>query len=371
MGGRWGSPGCWLSSAPPRYINYFSGLLSGAIKMNSHTLFLHHVRVPALPTFEAHGGEQHRPGLVHSGGEERGGIVAALVTTHVAAHCHRPDGHAPISGQSVHTQPQPLAGATGTHVRAHTGVHPCTRAHACFPGGCGPVHGEESGHTSMCTRACSHKPHPSTHARMLSWATCTQRRSCMCLHTHMHTCATPWEGRPMCCPPPAVLLAPLTLDPTPPRIPALPEDLPVHAACLHLWDLVSMSPPPLPSPPIAADSRVHPGHAPPAPSQPLPLCLCSSLTGPGTQKLCITLEPALLLKGDVMVSTVSTCANGCTRGGAHGCFCGCMCMGWSQASTWVCMYTHANQCARGRRAQGRAHRALCAHPAGCGMWAWL
>ncbi|KYO17290.1 tensin-2 isoform B [Alligator mississippiensis] len=47
-----------LQPSQRRYINYFSGLLSGAIKMNSHTLFLHHVRVPALPTFEAHGGYQ-------------------------------------------------------------------------------------------------------------------------------------------------------------------------------------------------------------------------------------------------------------------------------------------------------------------------
>lgn len=37
---------------PPRYINYFSGLLSGSIRMNSSPLFLHHVLVPVLPTFE-------------------------------------------------------------------------------------------------------------------------------------------------------------------------------------------------------------------------------------------------------------------------------------------------------------------------------
>ncbi|XP_025068058.1 tensin-2 [Alligator sinensis] len=47
-----------LQPSQRRYINYFSGLLSGAIKMNSHTLFLHHVRVPALPAFEARGGYQ-------------------------------------------------------------------------------------------------------------------------------------------------------------------------------------------------------------------------------------------------------------------------------------------------------------------------
>ncbi|XP_067170313.1 tensin-2 isoform X2 [Apteryx mantelli] len=41
-----------LQPSQRRYINYFSGLLSGSIKMNSNTLFLHHVLVPALPAFE-------------------------------------------------------------------------------------------------------------------------------------------------------------------------------------------------------------------------------------------------------------------------------------------------------------------------------
>uniref|UniRef100_A0A8C4WIR1 Tensin 2a n=1 Tax=Gopherus evgoodei TaxID=1825980 RepID=A0A8C4WIR1_9SAUR len=49
-----------LSCAPctPRYISYFSGLLSGTIKMNSNTLFLHHVLIPAIPNYEASGGYQ-------------------------------------------------------------------------------------------------------------------------------------------------------------------------------------------------------------------------------------------------------------------------------------------------------------------------
>uniref|UniRef100_A0A8B9QDI9 C2 tensin-type domain-containing protein n=1 Tax=Apteryx owenii TaxID=8824 RepID=A0A8B9QDI9_APTOW len=47
-----GAQGAQLPPPAPRYINYFSGLLSGSIKMNSNTLFLHHVLVPALPAFE-------------------------------------------------------------------------------------------------------------------------------------------------------------------------------------------------------------------------------------------------------------------------------------------------------------------------------
>ncbi|XP_044540205.1 tensin-2-like isoform X2 [Gracilinanus agilis] len=35
-----------------RYISYFSGLLSGSIRMNSSPLFLHHVLMPVLPAFE-------------------------------------------------------------------------------------------------------------------------------------------------------------------------------------------------------------------------------------------------------------------------------------------------------------------------------
>ncbi|XP_067320334.1 tensin-2 isoform X2 [Anolis sagrei] len=47
-----------LQPSQKRYIQYFSGLLSGTIKMNSNTLFLHHVLLPAIPTFEAGGGYQ-------------------------------------------------------------------------------------------------------------------------------------------------------------------------------------------------------------------------------------------------------------------------------------------------------------------------
>ncbi|XP_068777150.1 tensin-2 isoform X2 [Struthio camelus] len=47
-----------LQPSQRRYIDYFSGLLSGSIKMNSNTLFLHHVLVPALPGFEPGAGYQ-------------------------------------------------------------------------------------------------------------------------------------------------------------------------------------------------------------------------------------------------------------------------------------------------------------------------
>lgn len=39
-----------------RYIHYFSGLLSGAIKMNNKPLFLHHVIMHGIPNFESKGG---------------------------------------------------------------------------------------------------------------------------------------------------------------------------------------------------------------------------------------------------------------------------------------------------------------------------
>lgn len=46
---------------PPslRYIYYFGGLLSGAIKMNSSPLFLHQVLIPSLPNFQGEGGVCH------------------------------------------------------------------------------------------------------------------------------------------------------------------------------------------------------------------------------------------------------------------------------------------------------------------------
>ncbi|XP_030054055.1 tensin-2 isoform X2 [Microcaecilia unicolor] len=48
--------GPYLQPSQSRYISYFSGLLSGAIKMSSDTLFLHHVLIPIIPDFEAFGG---------------------------------------------------------------------------------------------------------------------------------------------------------------------------------------------------------------------------------------------------------------------------------------------------------------------------
>lgn len=41
-----------LQPSQRRYVHYFSGLLSGAIRMNSSPLFLHHVLLPVLPGFE-------------------------------------------------------------------------------------------------------------------------------------------------------------------------------------------------------------------------------------------------------------------------------------------------------------------------------
>ncbi|NWW50966.1 TENS protein, partial [Pedionomus torquatus] len=48
-----------------RYIHYFSGLLSGTIKMNNKPLFLHHVIMHGIPNFESKGG---RGGAGTSGG---------------------------------------------------------------------------------------------------------------------------------------------------------------------------------------------------------------------------------------------------------------------------------------------------------------
>ncbi|XP_048872906.1 tensin-2 [Brienomyrus brachyistius] len=45
-----------LQPSQNRYIYYFGGLLSGAIKMNSSPLFLHQVLIPTLPNFQAGGG---------------------------------------------------------------------------------------------------------------------------------------------------------------------------------------------------------------------------------------------------------------------------------------------------------------------------
>ncbi|XP_064155158.1 tensin-2 isoform X4 [Anguilla rostrata] len=45
-----------LQPSQNRYIYYFGGLLSGAIKMNSSPLFLHQVLIPTLPKFQSDGG---------------------------------------------------------------------------------------------------------------------------------------------------------------------------------------------------------------------------------------------------------------------------------------------------------------------------
>lgn len=39
-----------------RYIEYFSGLLSGAIKINSSPLYLHHLVMHGVPNFDSRGG---------------------------------------------------------------------------------------------------------------------------------------------------------------------------------------------------------------------------------------------------------------------------------------------------------------------------
>ncbi|XP_063065306.1 tensin-2 isoform X3 [Engraulis encrasicolus] len=45
-----------LQPSQNRYIYYFGGLLSGAIKMNSSPLFLHQVLIPTIPNFQTDGG---------------------------------------------------------------------------------------------------------------------------------------------------------------------------------------------------------------------------------------------------------------------------------------------------------------------------
>ena len=51
-----GSPHAHASASPRRYVHYFSGLLSGSIKMNNKPLFLHHVIMHGIPNFESKGG---------------------------------------------------------------------------------------------------------------------------------------------------------------------------------------------------------------------------------------------------------------------------------------------------------------------------
>lgn len=45
-----------IQPSQKRYIHYFSGLLSGTIKMNNKPLFLHHVILHGIPNFESKGG---------------------------------------------------------------------------------------------------------------------------------------------------------------------------------------------------------------------------------------------------------------------------------------------------------------------------
>uniref|UniRef100_A0A8D3BYB8 Tensin 2b n=1 Tax=Scophthalmus maximus TaxID=52904 RepID=A0A8D3BYB8_SCOMX len=45
-----------LQPSQNRYVYYFSGLLSGTIKMNSSPLFLHQILIPSLPNFQTGGG---------------------------------------------------------------------------------------------------------------------------------------------------------------------------------------------------------------------------------------------------------------------------------------------------------------------------
>uniref|UniRef100_A0A8C7J8W2 Uncharacterized protein n=1 Tax=Oncorhynchus kisutch TaxID=8019 RepID=A0A8C7J8W2_ONCKI len=53
-----------LQPSQNRYMYYFGGLLSGAIKMNSSPLYLHHVLIPSLPNFQAaRGGQCYYPFL--------------------------------------------------------------------------------------------------------------------------------------------------------------------------------------------------------------------------------------------------------------------------------------------------------------------
>lgn len=43
-----------------RYVEYFSGLLSGQIKINNKPLFLHHVIMHGIPNFESKGGKRQQ-----------------------------------------------------------------------------------------------------------------------------------------------------------------------------------------------------------------------------------------------------------------------------------------------------------------------
>lgn len=106
------------------------------------------------------------------------------------------------------------------------------------------------------------------------------------------------------------------------RLLPLPEDLPVHAAGLHFRHIVSVSPPPVASgshSPGFFGFSPHTWQGSVTANKPLPshsvlvrvyvvtvhnCCdLRSDLQGTGGRRLCVTIEPALLLKGDIMVSS--------------------------------------------------------------------
>lgn len=90
----------------------------------------------------------------------------------------------------------------------------------------------------------------------------------------------------------------------PSRLPALPQDLPVYAAGLYIWSLVSAL---LPGPDICLLAQPEGLTSVPsldASNYSAFLSTQSRIAGPGPQQLCISLEPALLLKGDVMVREI-------------------------------------------------------------------
>lgn len=39
-----------------RYVHYFAGLLSGAIRMNNNPLYLHRIIIHGVPNFDSKGG---------------------------------------------------------------------------------------------------------------------------------------------------------------------------------------------------------------------------------------------------------------------------------------------------------------------------
>lgn len=94
----------------------------------------------------------------------------------------------------------------------------------------------------------------------------------------------------------------------PSRLLPLPQDLSVHAAGLHLRNLVST----VQTMPRPRDSYRLPPYGSCVPDQSTLseskcnsmrlLTVRSDLQGSGGRRLCVTIEPALLLKGDIMVS---------------------------------------------------------------------